>query len=155
MAEIFKNYMSITSTLGNEKVIVPAGVDGVSNTSQIADDSSYGNNTRTRYSTVQVHSLYITQAFLQQRCNGTARYDEENFRRLDVFIVDTANDNPGRVYIMHDVMLVPGSPYYIEKNITLTPSQKLCYEVPSIAPNSNGDTNINIIASAIEFVDDE
>ena len=58
------------------------------------------------------------------------------------------------IYVAHDVQLVPGCPYYIEKNITLTPSQKLCISLPNVAPNTNGGLNVHVVASAIIFTDD-
>ena len=42
----------------------------------------------------------------------------------------------------------------IEKNITLTPSQKLCLTLPNVAPNTNGGLNVHVAASAIIFTDD-
>ena len=151
MAEIFKNFMSKTNSAGIEKVIVPSGTIN-NNKSNIADDTSFGENFREEDSTVQVHSLYISQAF-ETRVKGTNRCNEDNFRNFDIYIKD---DNKPQllIYVAHAVQLVPGCPYYIEKNITLTPSQKLCLTLPNVAPNTNGGLNVHVVASAIIFTDD-
>jgi hypothetical protein len=151
MAEIFKNFMAKTNN-NVEKVIVPSGTIN-NNKSNIADDTSFGENFREEDSTVQVHSLYISQAFEPTRVQGDNRFNPDNFRNFDLYILDE-NRPALKIYVAHDVQLVPGCPYYIEKNITLTPSQKLCMILPNVAPNTNGGLNVHVVASAIIFTDD-
>lgn len=152
MAEIFKNFMSKTEALDTNKVIVPSGTIG-NNTSNIADNASFGENYREENSTVQVHSIYVSQVFEPTRVAGDNRYNSDYFRNFDLYILDSNNPSL-KIYVAHDVQVVPGCPYYIEKNITLTPSQSLCLWLPAIAPNSQGGTNIHVVASAIVFTDD-
>ena len=152
MAENFVNYYGRTTSMGTEKAIVPNGLTG-SNTSLINVDSSWGANVRTINSIVQVHSLYITQVFAT-RPTGANRYDEKNFRNFDLFIKDSNQPNL-KIHIAHDVQLVPGCPFYIEKNITLAPSQSLCILLPGVSPNTNGGLDVQYVASSIEFVSDD
>lgn len=144
MAEIFKNFISKSKT--GEKIIVPMAGEIVS------IDSTKQNNgeiLREEDSTAQVHSIYISQ-MPTSRFRGDNRYLESNFNYIDLFVED---ENGNKVYLAYDVQVVPGSPYYIEKNVTLTPKQCLKVNIPS-NQGLNGRDDIHIVASTILFTDD-
>jgi asparagine synthetase A len=151
MSEIFKNFISVSKTVG-EKIIVPSAEAGNNTVNILAGSTSMGQLLREENSTAQVHSLYITQAS-NPRIKGDNRYDESVFKHIDLIIKDVDNSDT-KVYIAYDVQIVPGAPYYIEKNITLIPSQYLVIDIPSGAGQNNTDLNINVSASTILFVDD-
>lgn len=154
MAENFKNYSFILTMTDEDKVIVPDALSD-NNEAYIKNnevDDEYGKNTRKKNSTVQLHSMYMTNVW-ETRVTGESRYNEDNFKHVDLYIKDE-NYPSYKLYIAHDVELVPGCPYYIEKNITLTPSQSLYIHAPSIITTGNQDVNINLFASAIEFSND-
>lgn len=145
MSEIFKNYLSISSS--GEKVIVPAA----GSSARIhQSNTTYGNNTRDDDSTAQVHSLYIAQ-HTTSRLRDDNRYSEDYFNYVDLYVKDT--DTGATVYVAYDLQIVPGAPYYIEKNITLTPTQQLCINIPS-NQGYNGSSDIHIVASTVLFVED-
>lgn len=144
MAEIFKNFISKSST--GEKIIVPTAGEIVR-----IDNSNpaIGELLRDEDSTAQVHSIYIAQSS-SKRFRNDERYNENNFNYIDLFVEDT---NGARVYVGYDIQIVPGSPYYIEKNITLTPSQCLKINVPA-SQGLNGKSDINVNASTVLFMED-
>lgn len=152
MAEIFKNFISVSKSVG-EKIVVPSGIVGQNTVNILSGSTSMGQLLREEDSTAQVHSLYITQAS-EPRIKGTNRYNESLFKHIDLIIKDVDNPNT-KVYAAYDIQIVPGSSYYIEKNITLTPTQYLVINVPSGVGNNNTDLNINVIASTVLFVEDK
>lgn len=150
MAEIFKNFLSVSKNVG-EKTVVPAS----GRSCQILDKTdTMGSVNREEESIVQIHSLYITNNF--GRVEGNNRCNQSLFKRVDLYIKDISNTNV-KVYIASDIELVPGSSFYIEKNITLNPTQYLVLNVPSgIGGNSVTSTNdINVIASSVLFIEDK
>jgi hypothetical protein len=152
MAEIFKNFVSVSKTVG-EKIIVPSGIVGENTVNVLAGSESMGQLLREEDSTAQVHSLYITQAS-EPRIKGENRYNESLFKHIELIIKDIDNDNM-KVYAGYDIQIVPGSSYYIEKNITLTPTQYLVINIPSGTGSNDSDLNINVIASTVLFVEDK
>jgi hypothetical protein len=152
MAEIFKNFVSVSKTVG-EKIIVPSGIVGENTVNVLAGSESMGQLLREEDSTAQVHSLYITQAS-EPRIKGENRYNESLFKHIDLIIKDIDNDNM-KVYAGYDIQIVPGSSYYIEKNITLTPTQYLVINIPTGTGSNDSDLNINVIASTVLFVEDK
>lgn len=144
MAEIFKNFISKSKT--GEKIIVPTAGEIVR-----IDNSnpSLGEILRDENSTAQVHSIYITQS-TSSRFRGDTRYNENKFNYIDLFVED---ESGARVYVGYDIQIVPGSPYYIEKNITLSPSQCLKINVPA-SQGLNGQSDINVNASTVLFIED-
>lgn len=152
MAEIFKNFVSVSKTTG-EKIIVPSSVIGENTVNVLAGSESMGQLLREEDSTAQVHSIYITQVS-EPRIKGENRYNESLFKHVDLIIRDTEHPTL-EVYAGYDIQIVPGSSYYIEKNITLTPTQYLCINIPSSVGNNDVDLNINVIASTVLFVEDK
>lgn len=152
MAEIFKNFVSVSKTVG-EKIIVPSGIVGENTVNVLSGSESMGQLLREEDSTAQVHSLYITQAS-EPRIKGENRYNESLFKHVDLIIKDIDNENM-KVYAGYDIQIVPGSSYYIEKNITLSPTQYLVINVPTGVGNNDSDLNINVIASTVLFVEDK
>ena len=151
MSEIFKNFISVSKNTG-EKIIVPFGIVGQNTVNILSNSQTMGQLLREENSTAQVHSLYITQAS-NPRVQGESRYNESVYKHIDLMIKDVNNANTV-VYAGYDIQIVPGSSYYIEKNITLTPSQYLVINVPTGVGNNDADLNINVIASTVLFVND-
>ena len=162
MAEIFKNYVKVANKPNTEYVIVPSGVINRNTTTYKDGSSEY--NIREIDSDAQVHSLYISQVDESNRINGLNRYNPKNFKSVDLYIRDTSDENV-KIYLAFDVRIVPGSPFYIEKNITLEPTQYLCVYCSDKAKDINTDANnalvsintsinLNITASTVIFVDD-
>jgi hypothetical protein len=145
MAETFTNFLS--KSISGEKVIVPVAGDIVKIDST---NSASGEVLRAEESTAQVHSIYITQ-YTNSRIRDDNRYDTSNFNYVDLYIEDT--DTNAKVYVAYDLQIVPGSSYYIEKNITLTPTQCLKINVPS-SQGLNGKATINVMASTVLFTED-
>lgn len=162
MAELFKNFnLRLTST-GSDAVLVPSGLPDdteycVKNGKKInasGADTSFGTNIRTTSSIVQVHSLYMSNYWSTRLVNEN-RYKETSFKHVDLYIGDDTYTNY-KIYVAYDIELVPGCPFYIEKNITLTPSQKLYVYAPQSGQSTTGNTSvdINVTAAAIEFISD-
>lgn len=151
MSEIFKNFISVSKNTG-EKIIVPSGIVGQNTVNILSNSQTMGQLLREENSTAQVHSLYITQVS-NPRVQGESRYNESVYKHIDLMIKDVNNANTV-VYAGYDIQIVPGSSYYIEKNITLTPSQYLVINVPTGVGNNDVDLNINVIASTVLFVND-
>lgn len=145
MAELFKNFIS--KSQNGEKVIVPIAGETVNID---ASSPASGELLRDEDSTAQVHSLYISQS--ENRYRNDDRYDENNFNYVDLFVEDSTTGI--KVYLCYDIQIVPGSPYYIEKNITLTPTQCLKINIPA-SQGVNGSNNINVVASTVLFVEDK
>ena len=155
MAESFKNYITKVNTNSDTAVvIVPSGYSN-GNTTNIRDAGSVA----------QIHSLYISQ-YISNKYEGIKRYNPKNFNAFNLFIRDTTSQNSEKIYIVYDGRIVPGSPFFIEKNITLEPTQELCIECPQdskdydmsntsnqpIELNNNG-AYLHITASAVLFPD--
>ena len=149
MAESFRNFIKTANTgSSSEVIVIPSG------TSSSSDSRDAG-------SVAQVHSIYISQ-YTSSKYKGIERYNPKNFNAFNLYIKDTVNNN--KVYIVFDGRIVPGSPFFIEKNITLEVTQALCIECPqdsydynmennaSVKLNSNGAT-LHITASAVLFPD--
>lgn len=160
MAEIFNNFLKNITQVNTESIIIPSGISG-NNTSSF-DSSSDNYNFRNENSYVQLHSLYISQIDDPNRINGENRYNPANFKSIDLYIKDIVNTQL-KCYIAYDVRIIPGSPFYIEKNITLTPSQYLCGYCSNTAKDIdifdnnnlvalNNNLNLHITASSVLFI---
>lgn len=159
MIETFSNYfLHLKDTTGSFELI-PTG-KSASNYCPIYYDEngtsiSWGNNERSLESTIQIHSLYILQrsrdlTYKKEDIIANPSYDPANFYKfIDMYIEDTSkttsNGDVFTGYIAYQTPICPGSAFYFEKNITLTPSQRLVL--------STLDTvNLNVVASVVEFV---
>ena len=157
MSEIFKNFVSIVNTTNTEHIIIPSAEIN-NNESSYSNSISSKYNVRAEGSICQVHSLYISQID-ENRINGSERYNPKTFKSVDLYIKDIKNPEL-KIYIGYDLRIVTGSPFYIEKNITLESSQYLCAycsnQSKDIDINNNNtlvtinnDVNLNISASSI------
>lgn len=136
MAEKFINFIAIAKA-GTEKTIIPTGVQG-ENTSFVGDNANEGLNTRDINSTVIVNGLYIS---------GTTTGQSYNF---SLFIKDS--NYPSRpITIVQNIPIPENTGYFLERAITLLPTQYLSI----VMPESQNPTNaiLNISASSIEVVD--
>lgn len=152
MAEKFQSFNgSLLTTSSSEFVIVPSG-SSVGNTSSTG---SRDNNT-----VAQVHSIYICQR-PSSKYKSLERYNSKNFSAFNLYIKNV-NTN-AKTYIVFDGRIVPGAPFFIEKNITLEPTHQLCIECPSDSYDYDNETNtskqlnttsevyIDVSASAVIF----
>lgn len=164
MAEIFKNFVGTLSGAGKEFILVPSGISGQNEKTYNSDKSSNKYNVRDVDSDCQIHSIYVSQ-INSPRISGSERYNPKNFKSVDIYIKDT-NDEDLKIYVAYDVRIVPGSPFYIEKNITLEPSQYLCAycdnNVKDLDINNNNslvainsNVNLHFTTSVILFKEDE
>lgn len=159
MAEIFKNFLSVTKQVGVEKIIIPSAMAGSNTTQVLSGSSSMGEMLREENSTMQVHSLYICNVFeprvqeYDAASHTFPRYDYNNFKAVDIYIKDISNSGI-LVYVAHDVRIVPGASFYIEKNITLSPTQYLCMICPAGVVSNNNGINMHASASAVLFTED-
>lgn len=143
MSETFKNFVKIATKPNTEYVIVPSGILNKNYTTYKDGSSNY--NTRAEQSTAQIHSIYLTQADESNRINGLERYNPANFKSVDLYIRDTQVSDL-KIYVAFDIRIVPGSPYYIEKNITLEPTQYLCAYCSNSARDINTDNNNALVS---------
>ena len=109
----------------------------------------------------QVHSIYISQVS-NDKFEGLERYNPKNFSAFNLYI-DEGEQSNNKIYIVYDGRIVPGSPFFIEKNITLESNQRLVIECPTDSRDINTDTNqivslntdtnvkLHISASAVLF----
>lgn len=152
MAEKFRTYTKNVPTknsVDKEEIII--GTDTTSD--------------RTNGYVAQIHSIYISQYNIENnensRIRGTERYNPANFSAFDLYVKNSDNTIS---YIVYDGRIVPGAPFFIEKNITLEPKQSLCISCPRYAfeydidnPTTNTQLNqesnvyLSIVASAVLF----
>ena len=142
MAESFKSYnTSILSNTGSSPktiIVVPSG----KNTSNTITWENNKTVSRDIDSYAQLHSIYISQRAIS-KIAGLNRYNPANFSAFNLYIEDV--DASYKTYIVYDGRIVPGSPFFIEKNITLEPSQQLVLECPN--DSQDIDTSTNTIVS--------
>jgi hypothetical protein len=131
MAENFTNYLNkINFTKTDEtKNLVPS------------DD---GTTSRTKNSVVQLHSIYITKV----QAGPIVTDISSNASYVHLSIKDPYSNTP--YYIGYNIKLVPYSPFYIEKTITLKPGQTL--ELTYSGSNkTNSSSEIHCVCSGIEI----
>lgn len=151
MAESFKNFIgNIKVKSGtNPTIIIP--VSGTSTSS----------GSREQNTVAQVHSIYITQV-PGTKIQGLNRYEPANFFAFNLGIKRGSTVS----YIVYDGRVAPGSPFFIEKNITLETDQSLIIECPSdsydykkgsndnrVLLNQDGNGYLHFTASAVLFPD--
>lgn len=120
MAESFKSFNGTKATNETtEFVIIPSGING-SNTSSTGS--------REISSSAQAHSIYISQR-TTEKLKGKYRYNPRYFSAFNLYIKNVSSNV--KTYIVFDGRVVAGAPFFIEKNITLEPSQMLCLECPN------------------------
>jgi len=138
MAESFKSFnTSIAVTNHNAMVLIPSGLSG-SNTESYSIPVAK-TNTRDAGSIAQIHSIYITQR-ATSKIQALDRYNPSNFSAFNLYIDDLSKSGY-KIYVVYDGRIIPGSPFFIEKNITLEPSQRLVIECPSDSYDYNSDNN--------------
>ena len=147
MAEDFKTYTQHLPTNTDSEII-------------ILGDSSSGD--RPSGMIAQIHSIYISQNRMGNRtteASSNSRYNPGIFSAFDLYI----KKGDEKIYIVYDGRVVPGSPFFIEKNITLETDQSLCiscpqnsydYDIVTKSPirlNQNADIYIDVVASTVLF----
>lgn len=130
MAEQFNNYCTKGSiNKGTKRVIVPTAGTSLSN----------GIGTRTANSTLQIHSIYIVK-----EQGGVSPTPESDSAKVSLILKDGNNE-----YKMGDnILILPNSAFYIEKTITLLPTQSLLIEYTSVNSSSS---NIHTICSSVDI----
>ena len=133
MAESFRNFCASieTSSSNNTVIIIPKAGDNI-NYVNSRTNSSWTNG-RQSNSYAQIHSIYISLICDNfndnKRIYGTQRYNPKNFAAFDLYINDETNGYITN--IVFDGRIVPGAPFFIEKNITLEPTQSLVLKCPN------------------------
>ena len=134
MAESFRNFNGeVQVTNHNRVIIIPKAGESI-------------NNSQSRSSTdvVQVHSIYICQKKTGDKIGGIDRYEPKNFSAFNLGIIYKNESNQDIIrYIVFDGRVVPGSPFFIEKNITLELNQALFIECPNNSKDYNKESNTN------------
>ena len=126
MIESFNNFCAeIQVTSSNELIIVPYAISGnnsVTRPSGITD-------AREVDTSAQIHSIYIVLKNTT-KIKGIDRYNPSNFAAFNLYIVDNRSPN-NPIMLVYDGRVAPGSSFFIEKNITLEPHQKLVLSCPN------------------------
>lgn len=136
MAEIFTNFLGIVKT-GNEKTIIPSGVIN-SNTSSVGDNVNTGLNERSINSTVIVNGLYISSTTTKSAFN------------ISIIIKDI-NYASRPIYVVNDIPVPEHTGFFLERALTLTPTQYLVVKMPSDLNPTNGILHVS--ASSIEVIE--
>lgn len=147
MAEEFKTYTQHLPTNTNNEIII-IGIPS-------SGDRASG-------MVAQIHSIYISQNRGINRTteNGSdSRYNPAIFSAFDLYI----KKGDEKTYIVYDGRAVTGSPFFIEKNITLGTDQSLCISCPQnswdydiytktpIRLNQDENIYIDVVASTVLF----
>lgn len=131
MAESFKNYnTSISNTNTSGVIVIPPAIS-VPDTSEIRESGSVA----------QIHSIYISQ-IPENKVNSLNRYNPAYFTSFNLYIKD---NNAKVTYIVYDGRIVPGAPFFIEKNITLEPTQYLMISCPNDSYDIDTSTNESVL----------
>ena len=133
MAEAFTNFLGIVKT-GSEKIVIPAATTN-NNTSPVGDTTNTGVNKRTLDSIVIVNGLYVSST-----TTGTAY-------NISIFIKDN-NYQSRPIYIVNNIPIPEHTGFFLERAITLTPSQSLVVSMPKELNPTNGVLHVS--ASSIE-----
>lgn len=105
-------------------------------------DSAGIQSGRESSSVCQIHSLYITQDFDLVSSNP-----EEEAATISLFIV---SENSQKEYMVaNNVLILPNSSFYIEKTITLKPSDKLRIRYTGL--KSSSSKTISVVCSAVDI----
>ena len=136
MAEKFSSFLAIATT-GTEKQIVPYGDSAANNKSMVGTSANQGYNTRTVGSTVIVNGLYITSIVQGVACN------------ISLIIRDTAYASRP-IYVIQNISVPSGTSFFLDKPITLTPTQGLFINMPASLNTAN--QTMHASASCIEII---
>ena len=136
MAETFSNFLTkFNASSGLKQIIVPEA-NGEASTSPLG--------MRQKHAITQIHSLYITK-----EQSGSIVTDIAN-NAVYINLVITDNSTGSTYYLGHNLKIVPYSPFYIEKTITLLPRQSLSIEYPST--NGNKSSVLHCVCSGVDIV---
>ena len=134
MAEKFTSYRATSPNSTGIITVVP----------QSGDSNATGDE-RTANSTTQVHAIYVSQV-LPSHLQENQLEDNINFFHIGI------SDGINTFYIGHDIALVPQSAFYVEKTITLLPSQYLFIEFQAGAgKNGNSLYRVDAVACAVDL----
>ena len=126
MAESFKLYTATIATNSTTAKQI------------ISNCISSGDRNRSNGQVAQIHSLYITQK-CNNKIEGLNRYNPKYFSAFNLYVQDTSGN---QTYIVFDGRITPGSPFFIEKNITLETTQSLYIECPQDSKDYDSENNI-------------
>ena len=105
-------------------------------------DSAGIQSGRESSSVCQIHSLYITQDFDLVSSNP-----EEEAATISLFIVSESSQK--EYMVANNVLILPNSSFYIEKTITLKPSDKLRIRYTGL--KSSSSKTISVVCSAVDI----
>ena len=143
MIESFKNYCAGTAiSSSNPVIVIPSGLSGSNAISRTYPSGISWTDDREINSFAQIHSIYISLKS-DTKIQGIDRYNPANFAAFNLYIKNSRDDNY-KFHIVHDGRIVPGSPFFIEKNITLEPSQYLVLECPQDSWDYDMDTKQSV-----------
>ena len=150
MAEIFNNYLSSfnsnTSAAKNGVVVVPTAVSG---------SNVLGTSVRPVDSTAQIHSIFIAQFYNKSNGHFTSLADNppsatspETESLFFNLYIQSGNQ---RFYLVSDSQLPVQNSFYLEKTITLTPSQSLGIQFIDGAGKNAEGRNISVSISSADL----
>lgn len=141
MAEKFTSFLSsITTTNPQEIIPVSGGANFINGSNE-----SMGSNSRDADTILLVNSINLTGI-----AKKAANIGNQNWNiRVSVYISYQVNNIEQKIYLYNRLPLVQGASFYLEKNITLLPTQKLMVVVDSMADSS--DYEVNVLASAVSL----
>lgn len=159
MAESFNSYYrtGISTNSSAENIIIPSGITGQNSL------TGTGVGTRKANSIAQVHSIFISQSytFAETRSvhlpsladDPTQPIADENLVEAQaVFFNLFIKDSTTKCYLIVDGMIPYQNSFYLEKTITLLPSQSLGIEFISGAGKNNDNHQVCTFASAAELI---
>lgn len=148
MAEIFTNYLttfaSNTSGAKNGTIIVPTAVSG---------SNVLGASVRPVGSTAQIHSIFISQTYNKSNGHFSALADnppsatspETESLFFNLYILS----NNQKFFLVSDAQLPVQNSFYLEKTITLLPSQALYLQfIDGAGKNAEGRSVCACVSSA-------
>lgn len=134
MAEKFTSYRATSPNSSGVITLVPTS--GSSN--PIGDE-------RTANSTTQIHAIYVSQV-LPNHLSEDQLENNMNFFHIGI------SDGINTTYIAHDIALLPQSAYYVEKTVTLLPSQYLFIEFQTGAgKNGTNLYRVDALACSVDL----
>ena len=133
MAEKFNNYSKKHNSIskGNTSDIIPYAGNTLSG----------GSGTRPSGSICQIHSLYVIKE------HQTISTNPENESAKISLIISEPNKTD--VKLACNILILPNSAFYIEKTITLLPTQKLMLEYTSA--NSSASSTLYTVCSTVDM----
>ena len=149
MAESFRNFcagMSVRSS--SDLIVIPSGIGGSNEVTRSYPSGWNGSEVRDVNTCAQIHSIYVSMKS-NNKIQGIERYNPANFVAFNLFITST-KDPDYKFYIVYDGRVCPGAPFFIEKNITLEPHQRLVLNCPSDSVDYDSTNNTTRTLNNVE-----